>query len=77
MTTKLSTNEQQILIDYLNYWAKDYQLDIHDKLDCDTILSLLIDKSSKEEVMKNPRLFTNMIVVKYLWNKVINSEEED
>ena len=77
MTTKLTINEQQILIDYLNYWTKVYQLDIFDKLDCGIILSRLIKKFPIEKLMNDPSLITNMIVMIYICNKADNSEEED
>ena len=77
MTTKLTINEQQILIDYLNYWAKVYQLDIFDKLGCGLILSRLIHKFPIEKLMNDPSLIVNMIVMIYICNKADNSEEED
>ena len=77
MTTKLTTNEQQILIDYLNYWTKVYQLDIFDKLGCGLILSRLIHKFPIEKLMNDPSLIVNMIVMIYICNKADNSEEED
>ena len=77
MTTKLTINEKQILIDYLNYWAKVYQLDIFDKLDCGIILSRLIKKFPIEKLMNDPSLIVNMIVMIYICNKADNSEEED
>ena len=77
MTTKLTINEKQILIDYLNYWAKVYQLDIFDKLDCGITLSRLIKKFSIEKLMYDPSLIANMIVMIYICNKADNSEEED
>ena len=77
MTTKLTINEQQILIDYLNYWTKVYQLDIFDKLDCGITLSRLIKKFPIEKLMNDPSLIINMIVMIYICNKTDNSEEED
>ena len=77
MTTKLTKNEQQILIDYLNYWTKVYQLDIFDKLDCGIILSRLIKMFPIEKLMYDPSLITNMIVMIYICNKANNSKEED
>ena len=77
MTTKLTINEQQILIDYLNYWAKVYQLDIFDKLDCGITLLRLVNKFPIEKLMNDPSLITNMIVMIYICNKADNSEEED
>ena len=77
MTTKLTINEQQILIDYLNYWTKVYQLDIFDKLDCGITLSRLIKKSPIEKLMNDPSLIVNMIVMIYICNKADNSKEED
>ena len=77
MTTKLTNIEKQILIDYLNYWMKVYQLDIFDKLDCGIILSRLIKKFPIEKLMNDPSLITNMIVMIYICNKEDNSKEED
>ena len=77
MTTKLTKNEQQILIDYLNYWTKVYQLDIFDKLDCEITLSRLIKMFPIEKLMNDPSLITNMIVMIYICNKANNSKEED
>ena len=77
MTTKLTINEQQILIDYLNYWMKVYQLDIFDKLACEITLLHLINKFPIEKLMNDPSLITNMIVMIYICNKADNSEEED
>ena len=77
MTTKLTSNEQQILIDYLNYWAKVYQLDIFDKLDCGITLLRLVNKFPIEKLMNDPSLIVNMIVMIYICNKADNSEEED
>lgn len=77
MTTKLTSNEQQILIDYLNYWAKVYQLDIFDKLVCEIILLRLIKKFPIKKLMNDPSLIINMIVMIYICNKADNSEEED
>lgn len=77
MTTKLTINEQQTLIDYLNYWTKVYQLDIFDKLDCGITLSRLIKKFPIEKLMNDPSLIVNMIVMIYICNKEDNSEEED
>ena len=77
MTTKLTSNEQQILIDYLNYWTKVYQLDIFDKLVCGITLSRLIKKFPIEKLMNDPSLITNMIVMIYICNKADNSKEED
>ena len=77
MTTKLTINEQQILIDYLNYWTKVYQLDIFDKLICEITLLRLIKKFPIEKLMNDPSLIINMIVMIYICNKTDNSEEED
>lgn len=77
MTTKLTSNEQQILIDYLNYWAKVYQLDIFDKLGCEITLLRLVNKFPIEKLMYDPSLITNMIVMIYICNKADNSKEED
>lgn len=77
MTTKLTSNEQQILIDYLNYWTKVYQLDIFDKLGCGLILLRLIHKFPIEKLMNDPSLIINMIVMIYICNKTDDSEEED
>ena len=77
MTTKLTRNEQQILIDYLNYWAKVYQLDIFDKLVCEITLLRLIKKFPIKKLMNDPSLIVNMIVMIYICNKADNSEEED
>lgn len=77
MTKKHTINEKQILIGYLNYWTKIYQLDIFDKLDCEITLSRLIKKVPIEKLMNDPSLITNMIVMIHLCNKADNSEEED
>ena len=77
MTTKLTTNEEQILIDYLNYWTKVYQLDIYDKLVCEITLLRLIKKLPIEKLMNDPSLIINMIVMIYICNKADDSEEED
>ena len=77
MTTKLTSNEQQILIDYLNYWTKVYQLDIFDKLVCEITLLHLVNKFPIEKLMNDPSLIVNMIVMIYICNKADNSEEED
>ena len=77
MTTKLTSNEQQILIDYLNYWTKVYQLDIFDKLVCGITLLRLVNKFPIEKLMNDPSLIVNMIVMIYICNKADNSEEED
>ena len=77
MTTKLTTNEEQILIDYLNYWTIVYQLDIYDKLVCEITLLRLIKKFPIEKLMNDPSLIINMIVMIYICNKADDSEEED
>ena len=77
MTTKLTTNEEQILIDYLNYWTKVYQLDIYDKLVCEITLLRLIKKFPIEKLMNDPSLIINMIFMIYICNKADDSEEED
>ena len=77
MATKLTSNEQQILIDYLNYWTKVYQLDIFDKLVCEITLLRLVNKFPIEKLMNDPSLIVNMIVMIYICNKADNSEEED
>lgn len=77
MTTKLTTNEQQTLIDYFSYWTKVYQLDIFDKLDCGLILSRLIHKFPIEMLMYDPSLIINVLVMTYICIKADNSEEED
>ena len=77
MTTKLTSNEQQILNDYLNYWTKVYQLDIFDKLVCEITLLRLVNKFPIEKLMNDPSLIVNMIVMIYICNKADNSEEED
>ena len=77
MTTKLTTNEQQILIDYLNYWTKVYQLDIFDKLGCGLILSRLIHKFPIEKLMNDPSLIINVLVMIYIYIKADIRKEED
>ena len=77
MTTKLTINEQQILIDYLNYWTKVYQLDIFDKLDCGITLSRLIKKFPIEKLMNDPSLITNVLVMIYICIKADIRKEED
>ena len=77
MTTKLTINEQQILIDYLNYWTKVYQLDIFDKLDCEITLSRLIKKFPIEKLMNDPSLITNVLVMIYICIKADIRKEED
>ena len=77
MTTKLTTNEEQILIDYLNYWTKVYQLDIYDKLVCEITLLRLIKMFPIEKLLNDPSLIINMIVMIYICNKADDSEEED
>ena len=77
MTTKLTTREQQILIDFLNYWTKFYQLDIFDKLDCEITLLRLVNKFPIEKLTNDPSLIANMIVMIYICNKADDSEGED
>ena len=77
MTTKLTKNERQAIFDYLIYWAKEYNLDQLDMLSCTVNLKLLEKKLTKEQMLKNPRLLTNMVVVAYVLDKEDDSEEED
>lgn len=77
MTTKLTKNERQVIFDYLIYWAKEYNLDQLDMLSCTVNLKLLEKKLTKEQMLKNPRLLTNMVVVAYILDKEDDSEEED
>lgn len=77
MTTKLTKNERQVIFDYLIYWAKEYNLDQLDMLSCTVNLKLLEKKLTKEQMLKNPRLLTNMVVVAYVLDKEDDSEEED
>ena len=77
MTTKLTKNERQVIFDYLIYWAKEYNLGQLDMLGCPVNLKLLEKKLTKEQMLKNPRLLTNMVVVAYVLDKEDDSEEED
>ena len=77
MTTKLTKNERQVIFDYLIYWAKEYNLNQLDMLSCTVNLKLLEKKLTKEQMLKNPRLLTNMVVVAYVLDKEDDSEEED
>lgn len=77
MTTKLTKNERQVIFDYLIYWVKEYNLDQIDMLSCTVSLKYIEKKLTKEQMLKNPRLLTNMIVVSYVLGKEDNSEEED
>lgn len=77
MTTKLTKNERQVIFDYLIYWVKEYNLDQLDMLSCTVNLKLLEKKLTKEQMLKNPRLLTNMVVVAYILDKEDDSEEED
>ena len=77
MTTKLTKNERQVIFDYLIYWMKEYNLDQLDMLSCTVTLKCLENKLTKEQMLKNPRLLTNMVVVAYVLDKEDDSEEED
>lgn len=77
MTTKLTKNERQVIFDYLIYWAKEYNLDQLDMLGCTVNLKLLEKKLTKEQMLKNPRLLTNMVVVAYVLDKEDDSDGED
>lgn len=77
MTTKLTKNERQVIFDYLVYWMKEYNLDQIDMLGCTVTLKQLENKLTKELMLKNPRLLTNMVVVAYVLDKENDSEEED
>ena len=77
MTTKLTKNERQVIIDYLIYWMNEYNLDQLDMLSCTAILRSLEENLTKELMLKNPRLLTNMVVVGYVFEKRKDSEEED
>ena len=77
MTTKLTKNERQVIFDYLIYWMNEYNLDQLDMLSCTAILKNLEEKLTKEQMLKNPRLLTNMVVVAYILDKEDDSEEED
>lgn len=77
MTTKLTKNERQVIFDYLIYWMNEYNLDQLDMLSCTAILKNLEENLTKELILKNPRLLTNMVVVGYVFEKRKDSEEED
>ena len=77
MTTKLTKNERQVIFDYLIYWMNEYNLDQLDMLSCTDTLNYLENKLTKELMLKNPRLLTNMVVVGYVFEKRKDSEEED
>ena len=77
MITKLTKNERQVIFDYLNYWMHEYNLDQHDMLSCTDTLNYLENKFTKEVMLKNPRLLTNIVVVGYVLEKAHKSEEED
>ena len=77
MTTKLTKNERQVIFDYLIYWAKEYNLGQLDMLSCTINLKLLEKKLTKEQMLKNPRLLTNIVVVGYVLDKANKSKEED
>lgn len=77
MTTKLTKNERQVIFDYLIYWMNEYNLDQIDMLGCTVLLKHIEKKLTKEQMLKNPRLLTNMIVVSYVFDKKDDSEEED
>ena len=77
MTTKLTKNERQVIFDYLMYWMNEYNLDQLDMLSCTAILRGLEGNLTKELMLKNPRLLTNMVVVGYVFEKRKDSEEED
>ena len=77
MTTKLTKNERQVIFDYLIYWAKEYNLDQIDMLGCTVNLKFLENKFTKELMLKNPRLLTNIVVVGYVLDKAHKSKEED
>ena len=77
MTTKLTKNERQVIFDYLIYWMNEYNLNQLDMLSCTAILKSLEENLTKELMLKNPRLLTNMVVVAYVLDKEDDSEEED
>ena len=77
MTTKLTKNERQVIFDYLIYWMNEYNLDQIDMLGCTVLLKHIEKKLTKELMLKNPRLLTNMIVVSYILDKKDDSKEED
>lgn len=77
MTTKLTKNERQVIFDYLTYWMNEYNLDQLDMLSCTDLFNRLEKKFTKELMLKNPRLLTNIVVVSYVLDKAHNSKEED
>ena len=77
MTTKLTKNERQVIFDYLTYWMNEYNLDQLDMLRCTDMFNHLEKKFTKELMLKNPRLLTNIVVVGYVLDKANNSKEED
>lgn len=77
MTTKLTKNERQVIFDYLTYWMNEYNLDQFDMLRCTDMFNHLEKKFTKELMLKNPRLLTNIVVVGYVLDKANNSKEED
>ena len=77
MTTKLTKNERQVIFDYLMYWMNEYNLDQLDMLSCTAILRGIEWNLTKELMLKNQRLLTNMVVVGYVFEKRKDSEEED
>ena len=77
MTTKLTKNERQVIFDYLTYWMDEYNLDQIDMLSCTVMLKDIEKELTKEQMLKNPRLLTNLIVVSYVLDKEYDSKEED
>ena len=77
MTTKLTKNERQVIFDYLTYWMNEYNLDQLDMLRCTDMFNHLEEKFTKELMLKNPRLLTNIIVVGYVLDRANKSKEED
>ena len=77
MTTKLTKNERQVIFDYLTYWMNEYNLDQLDMLRCTDMFNHLEKKFTKELMLKNPRLLTNIVVVAYVLDKANKSKEED
>ena len=77
MTTKLTKNERQVIFDYLTYWMNEYNLDQLDMLRCTDMFNNLENKFTKELMLKNPRLLTNIVVVGYVLDKANKSKEED
>lgn len=77
MTTKLTKNERQVIFDYLTYWMNEYNLDQLDMLRCTDMFNHLEKKFTKELMLKNPRLLTNIVVVGYVLDRANKSKEED